>query len=301
MRVAVIGIGSNSVRMLTAQVENVGYTVLFRERAGTRLFNGLDASGCLSEASMAAIRDTVRQMTEHARAAGVEQLHIFATSAVRDAGNQEDFSRMILETSGSVLEICTGEREAALSYLGAADGNHCGVIDIGGGSTEYVIGKGKQPLIGVSAQMGAVRFHKLRAIQCLQDLDPVVQMAESVFNESAKAIAEYPAPKKWIGVGGTFTSLAAMIQQVDWRERETIHGSVINRRQVEETAYRLAQMSVEERKQVIGLQPHRADIVVHGICILLASMKCLGIDHIELSVYGNLDGYVKDRYIYSDS
>ena len=297
MRIAVIGIGSNSVRMMGAQVESAGYTVLFRERAGTRLFNGLEESGCLSEASMAATRDTVRQMAETARSAGVEQLHIFATSAVRDAGNQAAFSQMILEAAGSPLEVCTGEHEAALSYLGAANGTHCGVIDIGGGSTEYVIGRGKRPLAGVSVQMGAVRFQKKQAITCPQDVDTVVKMAEQVFDQGAGIITQQSAPEKWIGVGGTFTSLAAMIHQVDWRERETIHGSVMRLKQVQEMAYWLATMDIEERKQVVGLQPHRADIVVHGICILLASMRRLEIEQIELSVYGNLDGYIKEHYM----
>ena len=103
-------------------------------------------------------------------------------------------------------------------------------------------------------------------------------------------------PDKWIGTGGTFTTLAAMVKGIRWTDRTYMHGTRLTLSQVEEKALLLSDMPMEERLHLPGLQPHRADIVVHGICILTSAMKRLGIEEITVSEYGNLDGYMKDRY-----
>ena len=143
MRAAVIGIGSNSVRMLVAEAADGEIRRISRDRAGTRLFAGLDEAGNLSREAMASSCAAVKRMADSARSQGAEKVHLFATSATRDAANNADFAALLKAETGLTLEICSGDEEAALSFFGATDGGDSGVIDIGGGSTEIIIGPGR--------------------------------------------------------------------------------------------------------------------------------------------------------------
>lgn len=296
MKAAVIGIGSNSVRMLICAVEDGTIRRLRRDREGTRLFSGLDAQGRLSAKAMEASAAAVRRMAESARAEGCEAIDLFATSATRDAANQADFAALLLRESGLTLEVCSGEREAALSFFGAADGQFSGVIDIGGGSTEVIVGSGMDVRCGFSCQMGAVRLASLLPIRDHGDLPAVQQFADGIL---AEALRQHPAltlPPQWIGTGGTFTTLAAMMKGIRWTDRTYMHGTVLPIGFIQAAARDLADMPIEERKRLPGLQPNRADIIVHGMCILLACMARLGMERITVSEYGNLDGYVREKY-----
>ena len=297
MKAAVIGIGSNSVRMLVCEVEGGEMRRLRRDRAGTRLFAGLDDSRRLSPEAMAASCAAVKQMADSARAEGCEAIHLFATSATRDAANQADFSALLLRETGLVLEICSGETEAALSFFGATDGGESGVIDIGGGSTEIIVGSGMDVRCGFSCQMGAVRLAGQLLIRDHGDLPAVQQAAADILEEKLRRHPSLTFPDTWRGTGGTFTTLAAMMKGIRWTERTYMHGTVLTREFIQCIARDLADMPVEERKLLPGLQPNRADIIVHGICILLAVMERLGMEEITVSEYGNLDGYVKWKYL----
>jgi len=296
MKVAVIGIGSNSVRMLLAQLEGSSGRRLRRDRTGTRLFAGLDEKKCLTQEAMDTTIQAVRRMAESARAQGAEEIRLFATSATRDAANRAEFSQRLLAEAGLKLEICSGDEEAALSFLGATGEGYCGVIDIGGGSTEIVVGEGRQIRCAFSCQMGAVRLSRRVPLSCHGDIPAVEMVAADILEEKLREHPALTLPEKWVGTGGTFTTLAAMVRGVHWTERTYMHGTVLTLSEIEKQARLLAGMTVEQRKEIPGLQPNRADIVVHGICILTAAMKRLGIAQITVSEYGNLDGYVKDRW-----
>lgn len=296
MKAAAIGIGSNSVRMLLIDIEGNTFHRLLRDRAGTRLFAGLDASGNLSQSAMESTVAAVAKMTREARSQGAEQVHLFATSATRDAANQAEFAARLRQEAQVELEICSGCREAQLSFLGATDGGYSGVIDIGGGSTELVIGQGSSLMCAFSCQMGAVRLFRQAPITGHGDLHAVEQLAEDILE---RQLAKHPTlslPSNWIGTGGTFTTLAAMVKGIRWTDRTYMHGTPLTLQEAQHQALLLADMPMEERLRLPGLQPHRADIVVHGICILTALMKRLSIDRITVSEYGNLDGYLKEKY-----
>lgn len=296
MRAAVIGIGSNSVRMLLADIHGSHLSRLMRDREGTRLFAGLDARRALSQEAMERVGEAVRRMAASARENGAEQLHLFSTSAVRDASNQAAFIHLLRECAGVEMEVCSGEEEAALSFLGATEGELCGVIDIGGGSTEVVVGKEKDIWRAFSCQMGAVRLFQRLPINSHGDLPAVEKMAAAILEEKLREVPGMAIPDHWVGVGGTFTTLAAMVKGIRWTERTYMHGTLLRLEDIAYQARLLADMPMEQRLNHPGLQPHRADIVVHGICILLAVMKRLGIPSLTVSEYGNLDGYLKDRY-----
>ncbi len=307
-KAAVIGIGSNSVRMLVAEIEEDGFTRLTRDREGTRLFAGLDDAKNLNRQSMEKTAAAVKRMAESARRIGCDQIHIFATSASRDARNGAEFLEMLRGETGVGPEIVSGEEEAVLSFLGATEvagpGALCGVIDIGGGSTEIVTGRGRAIRSAVSCQMGAVRLYQMFAIERKEDMEAVEFAAKEILKEKWPPEGEKPGadgsrpvpPEVWIGTGGTFTALAALVKRIRWEDRRFMHGTKLPLKNIREIGRMLAGMTVEERLRLGSVQPGRADIVVHGICILLAVMETVGIGEITVSEYGNLDGYLRDRY-----
>ncbi len=305
MIVAVIGIGSNSVRMLTADVREVPFRRLARDRAGTRLFAGLDEQGNLSPESMAKTLEAVGQMALEARRRQADRLHLFATSAARDARNGREFMEAAERAAGVPLEILSGQEEAELSFRGASavapEGVRCGVIDIGGGSTEIVSGLrrkagGASVDCAFSCQMGAVRLYRQLPLECRADMATVEAEATRILEENLAAHPECRAPDLWAGTGGTFTTLAAMAKNIPWQSRECMHGTRITEPEIRRLGEVLADLDPESRKRLPGLQPGRADIVVHGICILLAVMKRLDIPGVIVSEYGNLDGYISKMY-----
>jgi len=296
MIVAVIGIGSNSVRMLLADVAEGSVKRLKREREGTRLFAGLDERRQLSPEAMNKAASAVGAMAAQARQAGAEAIHLFATSATRDAANQAEFSALLLERTGLTLEIIPGEMEAALSFFGASGEGEAGVIDIGGGSTEIIVGSGMDIRCAFSCQMGAVRLARQLPLHGHGDLSYVETVAADILRARLEKHPTLTLPAQWRGTGGTFTTLAAIVRGVHWTERTYMHGTVLHLADVEAVARMLSDMTLEQRMNLPGLQPNRADIIVHGVCILLACMRTLGIDQITVSEYGNLEGYVKQRY-----
>ena len=299
MRAAVIGIGSNSVRSLLADVSGGSFVRLRRGREGTRLFAGLDAAGNLDRDSMEKTVSAVRRMALEAGQEGAERLAIFATSAARDAANGAEFTAAVEQETGVPLRIISGEEEAELSFLGASaavSADRCGVVDIGGGSTEIAIGTPAGTELVFSCQMGAVRLYRRLRLDRKEDMLPVEVAAGEILDEHLREYPDLVLPETWVGTGGTFTTLAAMILEEPWTNRTHVHGTVITRGRIREIGEKLAGMKVEERRKLPGLQPSRADIVVHGICILLGVMERLGMEQITVSEWGNLDGYMRKYF-----
>ena len=193
MKTAVIGIGSNSVRSLLADVSGADFRRLRRDREGTRLFAGLDAAGNLDRDSMDKTVSAVRRMTTEASEQGAEKMAVFATSAARDAANGREFMEAVERETGLPLRIISGEEEAELSFLGAsaaANTERCGMIDIGGGSTEIAIGTQTGIESAFSCQMGAVRLFRRLRLDRREDMEPV-EVAEMV-TEQDRAQEEMP-------------------------------------------------------------------------------------------------------------
>lgn len=297
MRVAAIGIGSNSLRMLVADLIEGKLIRLQRYREGLRVFAALDAQGNITEEMVLRACQSISAFQKEALAQGAERIHLFATSAVRDAANQQAFSDALLHETGLSLEICSGDEEARLSFWGASESYPTGLIDIGGGSTELAIGCGRNIQDAHSLQMGAVRLYRMQPIASVEEAMKVVAMAEEMA-APVKSRFLSSEGRAWVGVGGTFTTSAAVAQRIPWQQRESIHGYELTQQAVEEIIAFLAPMPIQERLQLSCLQPQRADIVVHGLAILLACMKTLHIPSITVSEYGNLEGYLKAKYLF---
>lgn len=292
-----IAVGSNAIRLLEADWVKGELKVCRRERLGTRLFAGL-VEGRLEQESMCRSVEAVRELYEIAAEDQSEAIYIIATSAVRDAANGGEFTDACRDATGVPVEILTGEEEAACSYFGASRGGVSGVIDIGGGSTEYTLGVDDQISGAMSLQMGAVRMYERCPIESVETYLETVQLCTDMLRENLDRIPfEAETRRDWTGVGGTLTTLGAMSQKIDLFDPEKSEGMIMPYEEIHGFGMNLSAMSMEDRKCVKGLMPHRADIIPSGIAILDASMQVLFIREMRLSAQGNLDGYLKKIFL----
>jgi exopolyphosphatase/guanosine-5'-triphosphate,3'-diphosphate pyrophosphatase len=297
MNVAVVDIGTNSTRLLIARVHDGVVDELDRRTTVTRLGEGLEASGRLSDAAMSRVSEALASYREAIDSHGVERVVAVATSAMRDAANGPDFRDEIQRRFGMDARTISGDEEARLTFLGATAGRDPGaatlVIDIGGGSTEYVTGRpGADPDFHVSTRMGSVR-HTERHLHH----DPPTAAELAALAEDARAIVETEVPADvreqvdaGIAVAGTATSLAAIDQELDPYDPEKVHGYRLGEARCEQLVARLAALTVAQRRDLAGLQPDRAPTIVAGAVILLESMRAFGLDAIEISETDILHG-----------
>lgn len=295
MRLGCIGIGSNAIRLITANWNGDDLCGVRRERLGTRLFAGL-IDGKLTESSIRSSVQAVRDLAMIARADGAQEIFCFATSAVRDAANGAEFTARAEAASSVRIEVISGEEEAVLSYLGASGGGRCGVIDIGGGSTEFTLGDGGRVLGAVSLQMGAVRMHGACPILSKDDYDATLEACERIIRSGASGLLALPPMHSWTGVGGTMTTLGAMERGIPLFTEAHCEGMTMTLERIAEWGERISRMTMDERRRIVGLMPHRADIIPSGIAILEASMRAFGVRQMRLSAHGNMDGYLKRRF-----
>ena len=297
MRVGVVDIGTNSTRLLVAEVDGGAMTELERRTTVTRLGEGLEASGRLSDAATGRVADALAEYRAVLDDLGAERVVAVATSAMRDAANGPEFRDEIERRFGLDARTISGDEEARLTFLGATSGRDAGaatlVIDIGGGSTEFVVGHpGGDPEFHVSTRMGSVR-HTERHLRS----DPPTEAELAALAADARAIVEADVPADvrasvdaGIAVAGTATSLAAIDQQLDPYDPERVHGYRLGAGSCERLLARLAELTVAQRRDVPGLHPDRAPTIVAGAGILLESMRACGLDEIEVSENDILHG-----------
>ena len=295
MRLGCIGIGSNAIRLLIAQWSEGRLCVLRRERRGTRLFAGL-VDGALTAQSIRSSVEAVAELAMLARQDGAQEIFVFATSAVRDASNGDEFTSQAERASGTHIEIITGEQEAVLSYIGASSGGRCGVIDIGGGSTEFTIGDGDSTLGAVSLQMGAVRMNAQMPIRSKETYETTVDRCMHMIRRDAQGLLALGKADGWVGVGGTMTTIGAMHRGVPLFDPDGCEGMRISRDDVCAWGRKLARLPMADRRQIIGLMPQRADIIPSGVAILEAAMRVFDMEEMALSAHGNMDGYLKKKF-----
>ena len=283
--VAVIDIGTNTTRLLVAERDSGGDVAeLERRTIITTLGQGLDSTGRLADEAMDRVSEAIASYREVIDRVGVERIVAVATSAMRDAANGAEFRRHLNERFGIDPETISGDEEARLTFRGATagrdDGRDTVVIDIGGGSTEYVVGRpGEDPRFHTSTPMGSVRHTERFLHSDPPANDELASLAEDVSATVPRVEAEHA-----IAVAGTATSLAA----VDGAER--VHGFRLSLAACERLTAMLAAMPLEERRHVKGLHPDRAPTIVAGAVILTESIRALGLDEVEISERDLLHG-----------
>ena len=296
-RIAVVDLGTNSTRLLVADVVGGSVQELERRTDITRLGEGVDESGRLADAAVARVHETLagyRQAIDELRADTIAGV---ATSAVRDAENGDEFRERLAVRFGIETRIIPGEEEARLTFLGATSAREgqgeTMVLDIGGGSTEFVVGRpGRDPGFQVSAALGSVR-HTERHIHS----DPPTGEELDALSKDVRRIVELEVPadvreeaRAGIAVAGTATSLAAIDLELDPYDPERVHGYELTLPASERILAELAARTIDERRGVTGLNPDRAPTIVAGTTILVESMRAFGLDAMEVSEADLLHG-----------
>jgi exopolyphosphatase/guanosine-5'-triphosphate,3'-diphosphate pyrophosphatase len=297
-RVAVIDLGTNTTRLLVADVEGGRVTELDRRTEITRLGEGVDASGRLADGAMERVHDALAGYRQAIDELGAEVTFALATSAVRDAENADDFRGALAERFGFEVTTISGEEEARLSFLGATSRRVGGadpvlVLDIGGGSTELVVGTpGADPDFHVSTRAGSVRQTERHLHN-----DPPTPGQLNELRDEVRAIltGEVPAAirsgvEAGIAVAGTATSLAAIDQRLEPYDPERVDGYRLELRACERMLAMLAALPLAERRGVTGLHPERAPTIVAGAVILVESMRAFGLEWMETSEADLLHG-----------
>jgi exopolyphosphatase / guanosine-5'-triphosphate,3'-diphosphate pyrophosphatase len=301
-RIAVVDLGTNSTRLLVADVADGAVTEIERRTNVTRLGEGVDASGRLADGAMERVFETLGAYRELIDSLGARRVIAVATSAVRDAENGAEFRDALRERFGLDARTIPGEEEARLTFLGATAGRPGGdgdtlVVDIGGGSTELVVGApGADPSFHVSARLGSVRHTERH----LHDDPPKPEQVAELSSDARRILAEeIPADVRervsaGIAVAGTATSLAAIDQELDPYDPERVHGYRLTLAASERMLGMLAALPLAERRRVTGLHPDRAPTIVAGAAILVEAMRAFALEEMEISEADILHGAAID-------
>jgi exopolyphosphatase/guanosine-5'-triphosphate,3'-diphosphate pyrophosphatase len=301
VRYGAVDIGTNSTRLLIADVDTTGAEPVLHPRERrmviTRLGQGVDATHHLHPD---AIRRTVGVLAEYRRsldAHGVERVRATATSAARDADNRDDFFRAAKEALGVEPELLAGTEEARTSFLGATSGLDAPapylVVDIGGGSTEFVLGR-EEPERLISIDIGCVRITE----QFLgsdppqpEELSAAVSAVRDHLADVERAVPKARDAATLIGLAGTITTVAAI--ELGGYDPERTHHFRLTRAAVEDVFRTLATETAEQRRHNPGLDPGRVDVIVGGTAILVTLMRVLEFDEMLVSEADILDGLVR--------
>ena len=283
MRVAAVDIGTNTTRLLVAEVAEESIHELHRETHITRLGEGVDARKRLLPLPIARVRNVLADYRRTIEQLGAERTLAVATSAVRDAENGEAFLAEIEWGYGFTTRLVSGDEEALLTRRGVRPAAGALVLDIGGGSTELIVDD-----FHASLDLGSVRYTE-RFVQTdpphPAELDACAVAVHSVLEERAPV-----RPGRAVGVAGTVTTLAALDLGLDRYDRERVHGHRLTLEAARTQLARLAALPLAERRSIPALDPDRAPVIVAGAVILTETLAFFGLDTIEVSERDILDG-----------
>jgi exopolyphosphatase / guanosine-5'-triphosphate,3'-diphosphate pyrophosphatase len=283
MRVAAIDLGTNTTRLLVGDVVDGRVDPLVRRSTITRLGEGVDARRRLLPFPIARVRNCLVDYRRELESLGAERALLVATSAVRDAENGEAFLGEIEWSYGFATRLMTGEDEADLTRQGVGElGVGTVIVDVGGGSTELVSSADR-----ISTNLGSVRLTE----RFLGSDPPTAEELAEVGDAIRAVLAEHAVSATYgVGVAGTVTSLAALDLGLIEYDSNRVHGHLLSRDAVRAQLDRLAALPLAARRQVPGLEPERAPVIVAGAAILLALMHYLGLREIAVSERDLLDG-----------
>jgi exopolyphosphatase / guanosine-5'-triphosphate,3'-diphosphate pyrophosphatase len=305
VRVGAIDCGTNSIRLLIADVNDGVLRDVHREMRIVRLGEGVDATGQFASAALARTGAALAEYADELRVHGVERVRMVATSAARDAGNREDFFAMTAELlgavqPGAVAEVITGTEEAALSFTGAVGELDDGaapfvVVDLGGGSTEVVVGD-REVKASFSADIGCVRLTE----RCLHSDPPTaaeVDAARIVVRDAlseALSVVPVAGARTWVGVAGTMTTLSALAQRMATYDADAIHLSRVGFDELLPVCESLIAMTRKQRAALGPMHEGRVDVIGGGAIIVEELARELrsraGIDELVVSEHDILDG-----------
>jgi exopolyphosphatase/guanosine-5'-triphosphate,3'-diphosphate pyrophosphatase len=296
MRVAVIDIGTNSTRLLLSDVAGPRVEQVERRTTVTNMGRGVDHTGLICSEAIEDVCAVVADYKARYEEMGAERLIAIATSAVRDATNGDAFIAELRERFEIDARLLTGEEEAHLTYLGATAERPAEdptlVFDIGGGSTELIVGSGTDVGFHTSLQAGTIRQSERHLTSDPPDPHELEDLATEIRHLVEGAIAAQPdaRPTHAIAVAGTPTSLAAIDQELEPYDPGRVHGHRLPMKRVQRMLSRLSSLPLAERLRVPGLHPGRAPTIVAGTVILVQVMRAFGLEEVEVSELDILHG-----------
>ena len=297
-RRAVIDIGTNSVKLLVAEVRGTFIDPIVEESEQTRLGRGFYEQHLLQPGPIQQTALAVARLAQSAREAGAESIQLIATSAARDARNAMDLKAAVEAASGLIPRIITGEEEAELAFRGvtsdpAFQSHSLAILDVGGGSTEIITGSGEHHLYRQSYPIGSVRLMERfptgdpplpeELTRCRQWLIDQLPKREAF---PVQNVSESGGPMQLVGTGGAATILARMTLGLTGFDRSRIDGLTLTRQQIREALDRIWNQSLADRRTIPGMPPNRADIILMGALIYDTIMELYGYDTLTISTRG---------------
>lgn len=296
-KIAAIDLGTNSMRLMLCEVVGKKFRTKSKEVITTRIGKDMGHKGLLTEKAMAKNIEAIKYFKKRAEEYGAEKTIIFATSAIRDAANKDLFLERVKDETGLDIMVLNGEEEAEVGMLGASYGfedENLLVIDVGGGSTELVLGSEDKILYSTSINAGAVRmtekYVKSNPIQ-QSDIQELEKSLETLFSDALNQLKEKKIDKV-LAIGGTATTAASIFHKARVYDWELIHNTILNKTFLDNLFETLKSMPLKERYNIKGLQKERADIIPAGIFIILYVLEKLNKEQVIISENDNLVGII---------
>ncbi len=289
MNWAVVDLGTNSARLMIACVYGKKVISLYKTIRTIRIGEGMTTHGCISQAAMERAKTALLEFRQIGKEHKANDFLCFATSAVREAGNKDEFLAFINTECGIDIDVVSGDMEALLGFAGCVHGSG-GMIDIGGGSTEIVFGSINDVHFMNSFKIGTVRYHQLFPGGDEADA-AAFNLAHAHAADTFRDIPD-TAEFEFMGIGGTATALAAIDLELKEYFAERVQGHEITLKKAQRLCAMLKGMTKEQRKTLTGLEENRADVIVFGAIILLEFMKAVRAERIIVSDRDNQEGYL---------
>ncbi|THV42009.1 Ppx/GppA phosphatase family protein [Glycomyces buryatensis] len=303
-RVAGIDCGTNSIRLLIADIDDEGRLHdVVRRMEVVRLGEGVDDTGRLSEAALERTRARLVEYTDQIREHGAEAVRMVATSATRDAANAHEFTEMVVSVLGKAPEVITGDEEARLSFKGAVftgavaglldEGQQVLLVDIGGGSTEFVRGQTAEVLAAISVDVGCVRMterHLRSDPPPAEEIDEAVADIKSVVDRALAVADADRTATELVAVAGTATTVAAIALELPAYDPDAIDGTRLSYEQIVNVTADLIASDHAARLAIPSMHPGRADVIIGGSLVLRTIMERSGINEVLISEHDILDG-----------
>jgi exopolyphosphatase/guanosine-5'-triphosphate,3'-diphosphate pyrophosphatase len=301
MRYAVVDVGTNSVKFVIGERAADGSWTAVVDRAEvTRLGEGLDEAGELKEAPMARTVDAIAGMVEEARRSGVESIAAVGTAGLRIAPNSSAFVDAVRERTGVEVEVISGEEESRLAYLAVTSALDLGdgtlvVFDTGGGSSQFSFGRAREVDERFSVNVGAVRFTERFGLDRVVGEDVVAAARDAIAGDLAKLDGR-PVPDLLVGMGGAVTNMAAVSHGLATYDPSVVQGTVLDAAEVDRQIELYRTRTADERREIPGLQPKRAEVILAGACVVRTVLEKLGRDSLRVSDRGLRHGLLAERF-----
>ena len=266
----------------------------------TRLGEGLDETGSLQPDPLRRTADAIVGMVDEARREGAAEIAAVATAGMRRAENSAELVEAVRERCGVGIEVISGEEEARLAYLAATSELDVGrdslvVFDTGGGSTEFTFGRAGRVEERFSVDVGAARYTERFGLDDAVSDDEIAQVLEAIAADLSRLDGR-PRPSALVGLGGALTNLAAVRHGLATYDAGVVHGTVLDRAEVDRQIELYRSRTADERREIVGLQPARAEVILAGACIVRTVLDKLQCDELTVSDRGLRHGLLVERF-----